>query len=558
MIAKHPIVNGQRRVRRAALSGLVVAAAVLPASCGGDDSDAGASGSTESDTADAATTEGEGAQPSATAAGDPTATLRLAGAPIPTQWDPVQSLNDQLDWAFLTPVYDRLIMMSPKLQLKPMLATDWKIAADRRSMTLSLRKGVTFQDGEPVDAAAVKANFDRILAAEGTLARRAVDDVMSANVVDEYTVELELSGDGTVAELPMVLAMYPQLSLVSPAAMNDPESLATNPVGAGPYRLAEHVQNRVVFEKYDGYWDEEIVQNAPARIEYTSMVDKTAAVNALLSGQVDMISILDPTDAELDTVSQTMNVTVFPPNHKTQWMIVNLDRPPLDDPNVRRALSLSLDRTALASLAAEGTCVGTPQVSVEGTVGYVDELDTAEVTSPDLDEARRLLDEAGADGMTLKLVSSSFPSSLERATAYQAQLEQAGVNVEITSLSAPEALSAWLTGDYDLFSASSAGGADPGIQLGDWWAYGPNALGGAPKELTTLLDEARSLPLGSDERDQAFQEVNRYLVESPRNLVSIICGTAFGSAPNVVGMERQTMGQFGTVLDPRYIWIAAD
>src|SRR5690606_7901451 len=136
---------------------------------------------------------------------------------------------------FLFPVYDRLVYSAPDGSLEPMLATDWAIAEDGSAIDMTLREGVTFHDGTPFNAEAVKANLDRAKTAEFSVLKPDLESLREIQVIGPNEVTLVI--DGGAAPLLASLADRAGM-MISPAAFDAPD-LGQNPVGAGAYRVAE-------------------------------------------------------------------------------------------------------------------------------------------------------------------------------------------------------------------------------------------------------------------------------------------------------------------------------
>ena len=181
---------------------------------------------------------------------------------------------------FLT--YDRLVHNSPEASAVPGLATAWEFNPDGTALTFTLREGVTFHDGTPFDAEAVKANIERGQTVEGSAVASDLAVITSVEVVDPLTVTLNLGGDG--AQLPLVLSDRPGM-MISPAAFDKPD-LDQSPVGAGMFTVSEYRANdRIIYNRYDGYWDPDAVRCAT--FDYSISGDPITRLNAIRSGQVD-------------------------------------------------------------------------------------------------------------------------------------------------------------------------------------------------------------------------------------------------------------------------------
>jgi peptide/nickel transport system substrate-binding protein len=142
--------------------------------------------------------------------------------------------------------------LDEKLAFVPQLATGWSWSADRLALTMTLREGVVFHDGAPLDAEAVRFNFERNKSAPYSRRQSELKPVKAVTVVDPHTVRIELSEPYA----PLLAQLADRVGMmVSPKAARElGDRLATHPVCAGPYKIAEWVaQDRIVFERFAGY-----------------------------------------------------------------------------------------------------------------------------------------------------------------------------------------------------------------------------------------------------------------------------------------------------------------
>src|SRR4051812_46889151 len=180
-------------------------------------------------------------------------TLRVGLAEDPDVLDPTlaRSFVGRIVFAGLC---DKLFDIDEKLQIVPQLATAYEWSADSKALTLKLRQGVTFHDGEKLDAAAVKFNLERHKNLPGSSRRAELAPVASVDVLDPQTVRLNLSAPA--APLLSVLADRAGMMVSPKAAQAAGDKFAARPVCSGPFRFVERVaQDRIVLERYPGYWN---------------------------------------------------------------------------------------------------------------------------------------------------------------------------------------------------------------------------------------------------------------------------------------------------------------
>ena len=329
-------------------------------------------------------------------------------------------------------LYDRLLDFDAEMQIKPSLAESFAMADDLLSATLKLRPGMLFHDGTKVDAAAVKANIERMIDAERNPTNRPLwDPVAGADATDDLTVVIKLKAP--FSQLPNTLA-HGSGAIVSPAAIEKygDKEIAINPVGAGPFRLASFSPGQeLVLEAFADYWGG---KPKAGRIVFKTIAEPATRISALKTGAVDVIDTVPPalvSQLKSDAALQVMSK----PGLRPIGFIINLTRAPLADPKVRQALNLAVPVQTIAEKVFFGYARAPDSPLAFNTVGYAP-------VSPlvyDAEKAKALLTEAGFGPdkpLTLKLFTPQglFPGDVSVAEIVAAALTQVGVLVEITKV----------------------------------------------------------------------------------------------------------------------------
>jgi len=466
-------------------------------------------------------------------------TLRAMNAALPQSLDPVQGTNPGTDYPYLTPVYDRLLQVDVDMKVQPMLAESWTV--EKTAITFKLRSGVEFHDGTPFDASAVVANIERIKATPESLAAGFLAGVTSVTEVDPQTVKVNVKpGEGE--QLVASFAAYPQLGMASPKAF---ETLATTPVGTGLYRVSDIRQDRISYERVDGYWDADLDASAAEKLEIVGSPEEVPRLNALRTGQTDVTMFSSITDEQLDALPDDYQQTLVRGVHRLALLLVNANDPALAKPEVRKAMSLAIDREGIASLAPTDMCVPQTQLSAEGTVGHVEEPES----TYDIEQAKALMAEAGVGNLRMRLLTPDLPQRRQAATAVQAQLKEIGIDAEIVTVSAAVVVTEWQTGNYQLGVFGSNGGIDPSAPLEQ--RFGNSALDALDPAIARMAAAARTLPVGSEDRDQAYQELNQYLIEKPFHIIICAENAYLVARPNVVNFDQQTSMRWQLTFDSR-------
>jgi peptide/nickel transport system substrate-binding protein len=316
-------------------------------------------------------------------------------------------------------VYETLVRVTPEGEIVPGLATEWSYP-DPTTLRVSLREGVTFHDGTPLDADAVVASFERILdpatAAPGRFVLTSIDEVRA---VDVATVELVT--DPPFAPLLAHLA-HPVAAIVP---VERAESLSREPVGTGPFRFVRWVDgSEVVLAANDDYWG-----GAPAIPEVVVRIipEVSTQIVELRSGGVDMIFNL-PADNFLTLAGDEALVTGTLPGWGSAHLGLNVANPKLADPRVRQAIAHAIDKELITEEFFRG--LAAPGVApIPGTVRHAATLDEPYPYDPEA--AVALLAEAGAEGLRLRLDVFQNPDLESVAQVLQFSLAEVGIELEI-------------------------------------------------------------------------------------------------------------------------------
>ncbi|TQM11378.1 ABC transporter substrate-binding protein [Pseudonocardia kunmingensis] len=475
---------------------------------------------------------------------DRSATLRAALDTPPPSMDPHTTASAIAQHPYSSLVYDRLTQMGPDLEVRPMLAMSWELAADRRSMTFSLRDGVSFSDGTALDADAVKASLDRALTSPESTVTSALAVIGSVEVVDPRTVRI--TATESAAALPAVLAGT-EASIVSPAALRNPD-LDVRPVGSGPYQLEElQLGQTATFVRREGYWDPE-AQKA-ARIEMSFMPDPNARLSSLSSGQID---IANAAEGMYEQVTRMDGVVVHAyPAAATINVRLNTNRPNIDKAEVRQALNYAIDREALVQSLLQGRCDAIGQPLPEIYPGHLTDPPVAYTHDPE--RARQLLAQAGVPGgftMTMLVGSGNRPFD-QLATAMQAQLVEVGITVEIVTQTAPTIFETWGKGGFDAYTIVSPTSASPVITLRNTFQAASRYPGPRPPAFDEALAAAASPASDDTTVTASLERASSVAVEEAMNVW--ICGrrTHVAAQDDVVGADTMGISHFAGILDLR-------
>jgi peptide/nickel transport system substrate-binding protein len=328
-------------------------------------------------------------------------------------------------------MYETLIHLDRLGNRSPALAESWSWSGDGLSLTLKLRGGVTFHDGAPFDAAAVKANFDRILDPEAkTLARSLFATVARVETPDARTVILQLK-EPTGAMIANLTSN--RAAMVSPEAIKKHgKELARNVAGTGPFILEEwRPKERLAIRAYDKYWGGRPPLD---RIVFRPIPNTAARLAALEAGDVGLAAPVLPQDVERLGKNPVLEVIAVHGGDNLQMPLVMLEKP-LSDRRVRQALNHAVDKESIAKVIYRGYAKAlTDAPLAPATWGY---QAVGSYYPFDRGKARALLKEAGYEaGFKLKAIAPDgrYVNDRQTAEAVASFLKQVGVEVELQTL----------------------------------------------------------------------------------------------------------------------------
>ena len=328
-------------------------------------------------------------------------------------------------------IFDALTRIGPDGAPEPWLAESWSTADDNLTWTFNLRSGVTFSNGEPLDAAAVENIFTTVLSEEGRTTYSAnVNNygfIDTVTAIDDTTVEIVTSSPNVLLPSAISIAyILPPAYLAEVGA----ERFAQAPIGSGPYTATEWGDDQVVMEAWADSWRGEPGIDT---VTYINLPDPAARVQALQSGQIDIAQSPSPDLAE-SLVNDGFGVYSGARGQVLAMALITEKGGPLADVRVRQALNYAVDKEAIRDALTGGFSPTAGVYAPPGVNGY----DSSRFVYPyDPDKARELLAEAGVpDGFDIdaEMTLGSFPADAEIFDAMAGYLAEIGVNVTITQV----------------------------------------------------------------------------------------------------------------------------
>ena len=389
-----------------------------------------------------------------------------------------------------TALCDKLVDATPDLKIVPQLATEWKWSDDALTLTMKLKSGVTFHDGTPFDAEAVKFNLDRARGLPESMRKSEVSSIESVTAVDPSTVAIKVkTPDATL------LAQFADRAgmMLSPKASATGD-VAANPVCSGPYKFVSRVQNdRIIVERFPGYWNKDAYHFD--RIVFFSVPDTTIRFANLRSGDLDLIERMAPSDVKAGKADSKLAVvtTAGLGYMAVDFNIANGERaktPASKDARVRQAFSLAIDRQVLTEAVFEGLYPPTAQPFPPTSPYNVKQP----LPARDVEKAKALLKEAGVTlPVKLEFKVANNPVSQQVAQVIQAMTAEAGFEVNLLASDFATQLKEMQQGNFESDLRAWSGRIDPDGNIHQFVTCKGNLNDGryCNPEMDKLLNEAR-------------------------------------------------------------------
>jgi peptide/nickel transport system substrate-binding protein len=438
-------------------------------------------------------------------------TLRIGLAEDPDALDP-STARTYVGRIVFAAFCDKLFDIDEKLNIVPQLALSHETSADGKEVTIKLRPGVKFHDGEPFNAEAAKYSLERHLNLPVSFRKPELAALDHVEVVDSLTIKLVLKTPYS----PLVAQLTDRAGMmISPKAAREAgDKFALHPVCAGPYKFVERVQqDRIVFEKFADYWNKDNV--FIDRIVYLPIVDSTVRLANLKSGGLDLIERVLATDIK-NVQSDSRLVLSTAPELGYLGLTINVNndksKGALTNPKVRQALDLSIDREALNQVVFNGEFTPGNQWVGPSHPYYQQAFP---IRPRDVDRAKALLKEAGVmPPITIDYMVPKGPENESLAQVIQSMAAEAGFDIKIRLIEFATSFKQAQAGEFQIFQINWSGRIDPdGNSYVFLHSGAPQNDGGyANPEADKLLEEGR---LTSDvaKRKAIYEKLTKIILE---------------------------------------------
>ncbi len=430
---------------------------------------------------------------------------------------------------------DKLFDIDTRLNIVPVLATgyEWK---DPTHLVIRIRDGVRFQDGETLNAEAVKYKLTRDLTAKGSMRRGEVNAIDSIDVIDPLTVQLNLKAPA--AQLLAQLTDRAGIMISPKAAEAAGDKFGLHPVCAGPFSFESRMaQDRIVLKRFPGYWDARSIHFD--QVVYLPNPNSSVRLANLQAGALDIVEYILPTDMPAVQKDPKLKTAIGDSLAYT-GISINTDNGPAKDTAlgrnalVRQAFELAIDREALIQVVYSGMFTPTVEANPPSSPFYFKDL---KIPARDPAKAKTLLQQAGVPTPVPVTLTITNGSDIQQAgEVIQSMANEAGFDVKIKAMEFASSLQAAYAGDFQAYLIGWSGRADPDgnmwqmLHTGGTFNYGHYSN----PDVDRALDEARTVAAVDQRR--AFYA--RVWEQERKDLPLVYLWTA----KNIVGMKKSLMG----------------
>ena len=368
----------------------------------------------------------------------------------PDQLDP-QKTSAYFSFEVLENVFDTLVEPDANLEMKPALAQSWTVSPDQLEWTFKLRPGVRWHDGSAFTADDVVYSY-----------RRIIDEKLSN--VDKFSAVTDVSARGPDTVVIRVDAPTPNLltnlggfkgMAIVQRRNVETGQIATHPVGTGPFSFAsQRSGDSITLKANPDYWA------GPPKlpgVTFQFISEPSTALSALQAGEIDWTDSIPPQRVSQLRNDDSVHLAVAPSNDYW-YLALNEARPPWNDVRVRQAIAFAVDRDAIVAATSYGTAVANQLAIPEGNPWYT----RYDRYRHDVDEAKRLLEQAGAQPTRLDmLVTNEYPETVTAAQVIADNLEPLGITVNIRTVDMATWLDEQNSGNFDMLMMGWLGNIDP-------------------------------------------------------------------------------------------------
>jgi peptide/nickel transport system substrate-binding protein len=436
-------------------------------------------------------------------------------------------------------IYDSLTILNDQGKYVPYLAQSFTPNATFDEWTIKLRPGVKFQDGEPLDAAAVKLNLDSLRGKNPNLPSELFTFVLS-NIADVTTPDAStvvITTKVPWVALPAAFAAS-NTSIMAPAQINNPDTCATNMIGTGPFKLVEWRPNEsLTVERNPDYWRKGFPK--ADKIIFKPVTDSQARATGLTGGTFDMITTSDSqTIVNLEGKAKQGDIKVLASDKgaETAYVLLNSSKAPFDSKTARLAVAYAGDAPQVNAILNKGLNRIATGPFPPDSPAYLPKRPI----NHNLKKAKALVakykQETGQD-LSWEYVTQPDPATLAIAQLVKEQQGKAGIEVTIRTVDQATLIQQVIAGTFQGAGFRNHAGGDPDTQY-NWWHSGSPVNFGRINDpvIDKLLDEGRSEP-DPAKRTKIYLDLNRRFQSEVWNLWSWYTFWGLAYQNNVSGVK---------------------
>jgi peptide/nickel transport system substrate-binding protein len=483
-----------------------------------------------------------------------------------TGFDPSTARWDEGGFLYGRTVFDPLAIVNAAGGVEPYLAESITSNDDFTAFTITLRPGIVFHDGTPLDAAALHLNIENT--ASGVLTGPAFADFSSATVTGPLSVTINMKQPW--APFPYYLAQAQTGYIAAPSMLSKPNGGTSNPIGTGPFVFQDWVPNsHMTATRNPHYWRKGLPYLSS--ITYKPIINDASRADALETGEIDIMHSNSPDNllqfrgnkkyAYYDNSGQVVGQPTV------QCIMLNTSAPPFNNKTLRTAMALCINRAQFSKVIDKGIDAPMNGLFLAGSEYY----STTAYPSYNPTQAAKLVKQVQQQTgkqPTFTLNSTSDPETLGAAQFLQQAFQTAGMKVTINILAQATIINDALAGTYEATLWRQFGAVDPDLNY-VWWStttVNPplplNMARNNDPRIQTALQAGRVTDDKAD-RIKAYQQVNEYLAQDIPYLWLCRDTWAVVANPNVQNFANPTTVQGSKaiaydegVLWPAQIWIS--
>jgi peptide/nickel transport system substrate-binding protein len=469
-----------------------------------------------------------------------TVALRLTAASL----DPLFGNALGVDRRIYNLYAENLLYQDEAGKFHPMLAESWETSPDGKTITFRLRRDVKFTDGTPFNAEAVKFNLERLLDPKTvSQTKDMLKDLQSVHVVDPYTVRVNLRQKSAVA---LSMLAYEPGSMMSPTAIKEKGAdFARQPVGTGPFQIVSWSGNQISATRNPNYWRK--AENGQAlpyldKVEIKIVANSAIRLIELQSGNAQIIDSMEAKD--FDKISANPSTALLPGSTgMMQYLAFNVTAPPFNNLDLRKAVSLAINRAAVEKVIGRGAG-GALGNSLEAPVTWVyDDKLRGHEFNPTL--ARELYKKSGHQGPMVLTVIQRDPDA-QIGPLLQSMLKSAGMEVQVEMLERQAWLAKVLPRKFEMGLWQGVGRAEPDLNFANF--YGANAGGNYAGFDTApvtagLVAQARTVT-DNEARRKLYSQVQQHILDNYYNTPLFWRPIQEAASKRVQGLKREASMAF--------------